>query len=236
MTPELDLQAALEFAKECAWQAGRLTLGYFQTGITVERKADHSPVTAADQQAEQKIRQMIGEQWPDHNIIGEEYANKTGDSPYTWIVDPIDGTKSFVHGVPFYANLLALVDADGPLIGIANYPALNEMVFAARGMGCYWNGRRCRVSAVDRLEEAAVMTSEIEAFKTPPTPRSKIWQQLMDATYLQRTWGDAYGYALVATGRAEVMFEPALKIWDAAPFLVIMEEAGVYGLGRPAQN
>ncbi len=217
-------QAALEFAKQCAWEAGRITLGYFQARVSVERKADNSPVTIADQHAEQHIRQVIGERWPDHNIIGEEYANKAVDSPYTWIIDPIDGTKSFVQGVPIYANLIALTDADGPLVGVANYPALNEMIYAGRGLGCYWNGRRTQVSQVDQLADAVLLTSDLNSFNHDHKIRA--WQQLIDQTYFQRTWGDAYGYALVATGRAEVMVEPHLMVWDAAPFQVIMEEAG----------
>jgi histidinol-phosphatase len=217
-------QTALDFALECAWQAGRITLRYFQNGVTVERKSDNSPVTAADKGAEERIRQLIGEYWPDHSIIGEEYANKTSNSPYTWIIDPIDGTKSFVHGVPLYANLIALTDEQGAVAGVAHYPALNETVYAARGLGCFWNGRRVQVSTTDKLADAAVMTSELNSFSTPHM--ASAWQQIIDATYLQRTWGDSYGYALLATGRADIMVEPHLMIWDAAPFQVIMEEAG----------
>ena len=221
-----DAQALLEFALDCAWQAGRLTLGYFQAGVAVERKGDNSPVTAADKGAEQLIRKLIGERWPDDGIIGEEFENQTGSSGLTWIIDPIDGTKSFIHGVPLYANLIAVTDSEGTVAGVAHYPALNETVYAARGLGCYWNGRRCHVSDVDDLKDAAVMTSELESYKSKYADRIVVWQRLVDSAYLLRTWGDSYGYALLATGRADVMVEPSLKIWDAAPFQVIMEEAG----------
>jgi histidinol phosphatase-like enzyme (inositol monophosphatase family) len=217
-------QIFLEFALESAWLAGRITLGHFQNGVTVERKSDNSPVTIADRAAEQFLRERITHYWPDHGIIGEEYGRQTGSTDFTWIIDPIDGTKSFSHGVPLYANLLALTDTTGSLVGVANYPALNETVYAARGQGCFWNGRRCRVSKVSSMADAVMLTSEINGFNT--AGKAAIWQQLIDQTYFQRTWGDAYGYALVATGRAEIMVEPWLAIWDAAPFQVILEEAG----------
>lgn len=214
----------LEFALDAAWQAGRVTLGYFQTNVTTERKSDNTPVTIADREAEQTLRRMIGERWPDHGIIGEEFGEQTADSPYTWILDPIDGTKSFVCGVPLYATLLALLDGERSLVGVMHFPALNETVYAVRGGGCYWNGRRARVSQVDKLENAVLLASDINTFAA--YGRSEAWQRLIDATYVQRTWGDAYGYGLVATGRADVMLDPAMNLWDAAPLQVILEEAG----------
>ena len=217
-------RSLLEFALDAAWQAGRLTLGYYQTRPDVERKADNTPVTIADRQAEQKLRELIERYWPDHGIIGEEYGTKPGDSPYTWVLDPIDGTKAFVSGVPFYSNLLALTDGEEALIGVINLPALNETVYAVRGDGCYWNGRRCHVSTVDRIEDAVLLFSDVDSFAEHG--RADAWQRLVDATYIQRTWGDAYGYALVATGRAEVMVDPVMCLWDIAPLQVIVEEAG----------
>ncbi|HLV33620.1 MAG TPA: inositol monophosphatase family protein [Spirillospora sp.] len=214
----------LEFALDCAWKAGRISLGHYQNGIHVERKADNSPVTIADREVEQMLRERITRTWPEHGIIGEEYGEVPGKSEYTWIVDPIDGTKSFTCGVPFYANLIALIDAEGPLIGVAHYPALNDMIYAVRGQGCFWNGRRCHVSAVDKLEDAAVMTTDVDILLKPE--QAAVCRQLLERAYFRRTWGDSYGYALVATGRAEIMIEPALAVWDAGPFPVIMAEAG----------
>ncbi len=219
-----DIQRYLDFALDCAWKAGRITLGHFQTGVQVERKADNSPVTVADRAVEHMLRERIRQTWPEHGIIGEEYGQVDSQSEFTWILDPIDGTKSFAQGVPLYANLIALVDSEGPLVGVAHYPALNETVYAARGSGCYWNGRRCQVSTVDKLEDAVLLTSEPNVISSPKN--APAWQSLVSRTYFQRTWGDAYGYALVATGRAEIMLEPHLAVWDAAPFPVIMQEAG----------
>ncbi len=218
------LRSLLEFALDAAWEAGRVTLGYFQTGVAIERKADDTPVTAADRQAEQKLRELIARYWPDHGIVGEEFGSRESPSGLTWILDPIDGTKSFVHGVPLYAVLIALTDGQAPLLGVAHFPALGETVYAARGEGCYWNGRRARVSTVRELKDAALLASDLNSFAA--YGKAEAWQRLVDATYLQRTWGDAYGYALVATGRAEIMVDPAMEIWDAGPLQVILEEAG----------
>jgi histidinol phosphatase-like enzyme (inositol monophosphatase family) len=218
------LQSLLEFALDAAWQAGRITLGYFQAGVAVDRKADESPVTIADRQSEQKLRELIGKYWPDHGIIGEEFGQQAGQSNLTWIIDPIDGTKSFVHGVPLYGVLVALVEGDRPLVGVAHFPGLNETVYASRGGGCYWNGRRTQVSNVSNLKAAVLLQSDIDLFAKHG--KAAPWERLVKATYFQRTWGDAYGYALVATGRAEIMIDPVMAVWDCGPFGVILEEAG----------
>ncbi len=219
----MKLEPYLDFALDATWQAGRITLGYFQTGITVERKDDNTPVTAADRAAEKRLRSLIGERFPDHGIIGEEYGEQASSSSLKWIIDPIDGTKSFTCGVPIYGCLLALVEGDRPLVGVAHFPALNETVYAAQGMGCFWNGRRAHVSTQANLSDAVLLGSEISA---ATASKDAAWQQLIDSTYIQRTWGDSYGYLLVATGRADIMLDAAMHVWDCAPFGVIMEEAG----------
>lgn len=223
----------LEFALDVTWQAGRITLGYFQRQPAVERKGDNSPVTIADREAEQKERELIARYYPDHGIVGEEYGTQPGTGGYTWIIDPIDGTKSFISGVPLYGCLLALVEGNlpgdpaenaAPVLGVAHFPALNETVYAARGEGCYWNGRRARVSNVASLSDAALMMSDIAGWER--YNKTAAWQTLVNSTYIQRTWGDSYGYALVATGRADVMVDAYMEVWDCGPFQVIMEEAG----------
>jgi histidinol phosphatase-like enzyme (inositol monophosphatase family) len=225
---ELDpsLETLLQFALDAVRQAGDITLDYFQTGLAVERKADNSPVTIADRKAERKLRGLIAECWPGHAIVGEEFGRAAGreESGYTWIIDPIDGTKSFVSGVPLYAVLLALVKDDEPVLGVAHFPGLNDTIYAARSMGCFWNGRPARVSNVARLSEAILLATEMNNFA--PYGRQAAFERLIDATYIQRTWGDAYGYALVATGRAEVMLDPDMALWDCGPLQVILEEAG----------
>lgn len=212
----------LEFALDAAWEAGRITQGYYQRRISAEIKADNTPVTQADREAEARLRELISAEFPDHGIIGEEYDPKSAESDYTWILDPIDGTKSFVAGVPLYSTLLALMDGDQALLGVAHFPALGETLYAERGKGCWWNGRRARVSSQTDLSKAVLLVSGLNYFGE----KMAAWERFVAETYIQRTWGDAYGYLLVATGRAEIMLDPAMALWDSGPLQVIMEEAG----------
>src|SRR5687768_8145336 len=161
------LQTYLDFALDAAWQAGRITLGHFQAGVQPERKSDNSPVTIADQQSEQKLRELIAQYWPDHGIIGEEFGQQLGTSNLTWTIDPIDGTKSFVQGVPLHAFLIALTEGTRPLIGVTHFPALNETVYASQGGGCFWNGRRSHVSTVSVMNDAVLLASELKNFEPP---------------------------------------------------------------------
>ena len=221
------LRSYLGFAVESAYLAGRVTLGHFQTGVRPDVKADHTPVTIADRQAEQLIRSRIERQYPHHAIVGEEYGVKdTGRTSHRWFIDPIDGTKSFVRGVPLYAVLIGLEIADNVEVGVAYFPALDEMIAAASGEGCWWNGRPARVSRVRALEQAVVTFSDVASFSE--CGRSQEWERIKKATYSRAGWGDAYGYLLVATGRAEIMLDPVMNSWDCAPFPPILKEAGGY--------
>jgi histidinol-phosphatase len=221
-TKQPSLSELLAVATEAAYLGGRRTLAYFNTGVAVEIKADNTPVTCADRESEQIIRERITRSFPDHTILGEEGALKEGDPDYRWIIDPIDGTKTFVSGVPLYGVLIGVEVRSRPAVGAVYMPALDEMVSAATGLGCWWNGRPARVSPVTRLAEAAVMVTDIGS----ALARSEGYGRLVPATKLQRTWGDCYGYLLVATGRAEAMIDTAVNPWDCAPILPILEEAG----------
>lgn len=222
-----NLRAYLEFATETAYLAGRLTLGYFQTGIQPDFKSDNSPVTIADHKAEELIRARIEKKFPSHAILGEEFGPSAHDTPtHRWIADPIDGTKSFARGVPLYSVLLAL-EIEGRIeVGVVYFPALGEMLAAARGEGCWWNGRRARVSEVSDLSRAYVAFSDPRSFDR--YGRRAAWERIKNATYHRGGWSDAYGYALVATGRIELMLDPIMEPWDSAPFPVILSEAGGY--------
>jgi histidinol phosphatase-like enzyme (inositol monophosphatase family) len=212
------------FAVDVAWRAGRITLGHFQAGVSVEMKEDASPVTIADRDAERAARRMIERRFPRDGILGEEYGAVRPDAPRRWVIDPIDGTRSYVRGVPLYGVLIALEEGERSLLGVIHLPALQETVYAARGIGCWWNGRRARVSDVDRLDSAMLLTSD--AAHVQSHGRGPAWDRLQAAGATTRTWGDCYGYALVATGRAEAMFDPVLSVWDAAALPPIIEEAG----------
>ena len=222
----MNLQPYLDFATETAYLAGRLTLAYFQTGVRADFKGDDSPVTIADRKAEELIRGRIEKRYPGHAIIGEEYGEQGAGASHRWIIDPIDGTKSFMQGVPLYAVLIAL-EVDGRVeVGAAYFPALDEMVAAATGLGCWWNGRPARVSQAADLKRAFALYTDINAFEE--YGRAAAWERIRRAVYVCRGWGDAYGHALVATGRAEIMLDPIMNVWDCGPFLPILREAGGY--------
>jgi myo-inositol-1(or 4)-monophosphatase len=220
-----NLATYLDFISETAYLAGRLTLGYYQTGVEVDFKADDSPVTIADRRAEELIRGRIEKRFPGHAIVGEEYGLlETQDASHRWFIDPIDGTKSFMRGVPLYAVLIGLEIEGRVEVGAAYFPALDELVAAASGLGCWWNGRRAHVSDVSSLSRAFLTTTSVQNFLK--YGRKEEWERFLRRCYYQAGWGDAYGYAVVATGRAELMLDPAMHVWDCAPFPPILREAG----------
>ncbi len=223
----MQLDDYLQFITETAYRAGRLTLGYFQTGVRPDYKADDTPVTVADRLSEEYIRRQIEARYPTHAIVGEEYgAKETAGASCRWLIDPIDGTKSFARGVPLYGVLLGL-EIDGEVqAGAAYFPALDEMIAAATGLGCWWNGRRAHVSEVDSLKRATVTFTDPAAFAK--YGREAAWQRLQAATYYRVGWSDAYGYLLVATGRVEISLDPVMNVWDCGPFPPILTEAGGY--------
>jgi myo-inositol-1(or 4)-monophosphatase len=220
----MDLQPYLEFATSLAYRAGRLTLGYFNTGIEPEVKADKSPVTAADRAAESLIRGEIERTYPGHAIVGEEYGEGGGiGSAFRWIIDPIDGTKSFLRGVPLYGVLIGLEIEGNVRAGAVYIPPLDEMLYAAEGLGAWWNGRRARVSDVSTLDRACVCYTSHHNF---PRRAPGAWERLASTAYMMRGWSDAYGYVLAATGRVEACLDPILAVWDCGPYPVIFREAG----------
>jgi len=227
------LTERLNFAVEIAREAGDVTLRYFRReDLIVESKADLTPVTIADREAEQLLRKRINEQYPEDAILGEEFGVTEGRSGYRWALDPIDGTKSFVHGVPLYTTLVALLQNDKPVVGVIHAPAAAETVYAATGVGCWYTTPRAkprpaRVSKTGRLAESLLLTTEIRTFaEGRPRDAMVIFQRLERAARLTRTWGDGYGYLMVATGRAEVMIDPELDLWDMAALQPVIEEAG----------
>jgi histidinol-phosphatase len=222
----MNLRPYLDFATDLAYRAGRITLGYFNAGIRPDYKPDDTPVTAADRAAEQFIRQEIEKAYPQHAIVGEEYGEKAGEgNPFRWIVDPIDGTKSFMRGVPLYGVLIGLEIEGESRVGVCYCPGTDEMLCAADGEGAWWNGRRAHVSQVDSLDRACVCFTSPHGFLHE---RAAALERIQKAAYMVRGWSDAYGYLLVATGRAEAMLDPIMNIWDCAPFPPIFREAGGY--------
>lgn len=227
MTDKKLLQDYLTFAIETAVEAGRFTLGYFQTALAVDTKEDGTPVTLADRKAEQFIRSQIKSRYPGHAILGEEFGEEGSQtSGCRWYIDPIDGTRSFIHGVPHYAVLIGL-EIDGETeVGVACYPALNELLAAASGLGCWWNGRPAHVSRTASLDQAVIAYTDVIDFER--YHRQQAWQRVMAACNYRAGWGDAFGYLLAATGRADIMLEAIDSVWDIAVYPPIFREAGGY--------
>jgi histidinol phosphatase-like enzyme (inositol monophosphatase family) len=218
--PPVD-RALLDAAVEIAREAGELTLRWFQArDLVVDRKGDGTPVTAADRAAERLVRERLRERFPDDGILGEEEAEAAGTSGRRWIVDPIDGTKGFARGVPLYSTLLALDDEHGPAVGVIALPATGQAVYAGRGLGCWADGAPARVSTTAALDGAWLTASSYSHWEDPALLGVK------HAGCHLRTWGDGYGYALVATGRMDAMVDPTVARYDIAAMPVVITEAG----------
>ena len=214
----------LDAAAELARAAGAKALAHYAPGIAVDLKADGSPVTRADREAEQFAREWLSTRFPGDAILGEEFgAAGVAGAGRRWVIDPVDGTKSFVKGVPLWGTLVAVMEGEEVIAGAAAFPACGEWIAAARGEGAWWNGARTRVSDVAGLADAT-LTSTGTSFEDPV--RESRWNALAARGGIVRTWGDCFGYLMVATGRAEVMMDPRLNVWDAASVMVIVEEAG----------
>ena len=230
----------LELAMQVAKTAGRQILRSFQDErLAVEQKVDRSVVTEADRAAETLLRQTILHAFADDTVVGEEHGTSPGSSGWTWYLDPIDGTQAFVRGVPLFGTLIGIEYNGESRAGVICLPALGEMVYAARGHGCHWvrgmqpegdsgfsagEKQLAHVSKVAALPDALFLTSWMQSFfETGTIPK---FLRLSEATGVTRGWGDCYGYTLVATGRAEIMVDPVLNVWDAGPMLVVLEEAG----------
>ncbi len=235
----LPLQEYAEFAAGAAQAAGDVTLRYFQKradagrgknlgsedpSYIVEYKADRSPVTVADRESEILLRQRIEKRYPEHGILGEEFGLTNGEARLRWLLDPVDGTESFIRGVPLYGVMLGLMAGDDPVVGVVHFPALRETLHAWRRGGCWWNAARVHVSGVARMEEATLLTTDPQGFEA--AGKGAAYEKLRRRVKTERGWGDCYGYMLVATGRAEIMLDPVLHEWDAAPLIPILEEAG----------
>jgi histidinol-phosphatase len=219
-----DLPELLNFAVELARSAGDITLKYFRQDPETSKKTDGSYVTVADYEAEDFLRKQISRRFPNDTILGEESGESPGRSGRRWIVDPIDGTFAFVHGVPFYGVLVGLEIDDEPTIGVINIAALDEIVYAAKGLGCFWNAKPAKVSTSSTLEESLLLCTDFAACERYGFDYAA--DELQRRAKASRTWGDCYGYVLVATGRAEVMLDPVVNLWDCAALMPVIEESG----------
>ena len=244
-TISLEDRSRATIARWAVMRAGALTLEYFRKGVSVETKADQTPVTVADREAEQLLRDRLAREFPGDGFLGEEYGEELGTSGYKWIIDPIDATKNFVRGIPLFATLLGL-ERDGRLVaGFVYVPAQDRLYHAVRDEGAFCNDRPLKVSTIDRLEQSQLFYSSIQWFDRAGV--SDVFLDLARRAERTRGFGDFHGHVLVAEGAGEAMLEPILAPWDIAGFKPIVEEAGgivtdwngvdtIYGTGCISAN
>lgn len=240
------LRSKLEFAISVAREAGDITRKYYQTdNLSVEVKSDDSPVSIADKKSEEHLRARIKEVFKDDGILGEEYREEMGTSGGRWILDPIDGTESFIRGVPLYSTLMGYEYEGEAVVGVAYYPALNEMVYAAKGMGAWWiigqPGDRepvqAKVSSVEHLKNAMFVYTSHQMFHG--SKYEPAFLELINKSKKSRGWSDSYAHILIATGRADALFDDTYKIWDCCALKPIIEEAGGFfgnAFGKPSHT
>jgi histidinol-phosphatase len=214
----------MELALRMAAEAKKIILSYFQTGLQAETKPDNSPVTIADRESEEALRNLMQKHTPGYGIIGEEFGAQAGTADREWVIDPIDGTKAFIHGVPLFGTLLALLEGGKPVLGVISLPALGHVLHASLGAGCVLDGKPCRVSSLARIEDSLLLDGSIGTMER--LGHGPAWTALRARAKLHRGWGDCYGHFLVATGRAEAMVDPIVSVWDVAPMAIILPEAG----------
>ena len=218
-----DLKDYTLFAQNLAEISGKIIKGYFRTNITIDTKSDQSPVTIADKKAEELMRETIMNNFPEHGIIGEEFGSHNEISEYQWILDPIDGTKSFICGALTFGTLIALTKNGIPILGVINQPVLNECLIGDNETAKL-NGIIVNVRNRNVLSDSVLLTTDhlniqkyqnIDKFNT-----------LMHRVKLYRNWGDCYGYYLIATGFADIMIDPIMSVWDSMALIPVIRGAG----------
>ena len=215
----------IKFLKSITQESDQIALKYFNAcDLKVEIKPDRTPVSQADQEIEDFIRQRVKEEHPELSILGEEYGSTKSTSNRTLIIDPIDGTKNFIKAIPFFATLLAIEEEGEVIASLISAPALGEQWWAQKGKGAFHNGKRIHVSNVAKLEDSLAFHGSIfgSEASTPPEPML----ELLSKTYRQRGFGDFYQHMMVAMGKGEFCVDFKIKPWDIAPLKIILEEAG----------
>ena len=220
MTPS----SLLEAVQEVVRISGDAAYRHFRTGLAVEWKTDGSEVTRADREAELAARDWIHRHFPDDAILGEELGPEGDPGQRRWLIDPIDGTRTFVRGVPLWGSLAAVEHGGSVVAGAINCPATGDLLVAALGEGCWHNGVRTSVSKTGALSKATILATD-QRFVSHPS-RATRWAALAGQVAVARSWGDCYGYVLVATGRAELMVDNRMRPWDVAALIPVIEEAG----------
>jgi len=212
-----------KFCKILAEASADVIKEYFRTGVSVESKMDNSPVTIADKKAEEVMREIIAKHFPEHGIVGEEFGETNRNSEYTWILDPIDGTKSFICGAYSFGTLIGLLKNGEPILGVYNHPILNDFLIGDNSL-TEINGVKTMVRDCGDLSNAVLITTDhlnIDKYQN-----SVRFDELIRSVKLYRNWGDCYGYYLLATGYADIMIDPIMSPWDLLPLIPIIQGAG----------
>ena len=220
----MNLEEISPFIHNLVEESGRIILGhYLKPNLQVDRKADETPITVADRETECRMREIIEKQFPDHGIIGEEQGPIREDAEYVWLLDPIDGTNSFIAGVPLFGTLICLQQNGSPILGVIHQPVLGQLMIGD-GSTTTLNGKPTRMRTPTALKDAIVLcTDEHDAQKRFP---EEAWNNLTEKAWIYRTWGDCYGYLLLASGMADVMIDPYVNSWDFHCMLPIIHGAG----------
>lgn len=220
----MNFDTFIPFFKNLAERSAEVIRPYFfDSGLAVETKADASPVTRADHETEQILRLLIGQKYPEHGIIGEEYGNKNEQADFVWVLDPIDGTVSFSTGVPLFGTLVALLYQGEPVLGMINQPVVN-LCCIGNNESTWINDKKVRFRRIDSLEQATLLTTDIKNIERHQSLDN--FNRLIDRTKTFRTWGDCYGYLLLAGGWADIMIDPVMNPWDLLPVIPIIKGAG----------
>ncbi|MEW6194413.1 MAG: histidinol-phosphatase [Bacteroidota bacterium] len=212
-----------EFCKQLAFESGKIIKQYFKTEIGIETKTDESPVTIADKRAEEIMREMIMKEFPDHGILGEEFGEYNADAEYKWILDPIDGTKSFICGATTFGTMIALLKNNQPILGVINQPILNEFIIGDNSV-TELNQKKINVRQCGDLSSAVLLTTDLINFEKYRSLQN--FEELIHKVKLFRMWGDCYGYTLLASGFADIMIDPIMNKWDLAALIPIVNGAG----------
>ncbi|WP_442969174.1 histidinol-phosphatase [Pseudomonas sp. Q1-7] len=215
----------LEFAEELADAAARVTLTYFRLPLEVENKEAErfDPVTLADKGAERAMRDLIGARYPGHGVLGEEEENIAGEEPWTWVLDPVDGTRSFISGIPLWGTLIALNDGTRPVLGVMDQPFTRER-FVGDGSRALLNDRPIQTRACGKLADATLMVTSPEHFREPPY--RDLFEKLAGHVRLVRYSGDCYAYCMLALGLVDIVLDPGLKPYDIQALMPIIQGAG----------
>lgn len=217
------MQEFVDFTKQLAKASGDIINQYFRTGINIEKKDDDSPVTIADKKAEEIMREMIMKEFPEHGIVGEEFGNHNEDAEYQWVLDPIDGTKSFISGTFLFGTLIGLMKNREPILGAIHHSVLSQLLIGANDE-TRLNGDTVKVRNTEKLRQATLLyTDFVDVGKYQ---NGIAFQHLLGRTNFNRTWGDCHGYFLVATGYADIMLDPIMNLWDIVALIPIIEGAG----------